>query len=69
MNKQKTEVGLEPKVEFVGSKSQSSFASKGRLVGGELFVVQVLHCLVCLIFKVDTSHIVELTCWTNLSVG
>lgn len=34
MNKQKTEVGLEPKVEFVGSKSQSSFASKGRLVVG-----------------------------------
>lgn len=27
-----------------------------------VFVVRVLCCLVCLIFEVDTSHIVELTC-------
>lgn len=35
----------------------------------KFFVVQVLGCLVCLIFEVDTSHIVELTYWMNMSVG
>lgn len=65
MNKQKTEVGSEPDVGFVGHKSQSHFVSNRRLgkktKQNKFFVVQVLGCLVCLIFEVDTSHIVELT--------
>lgn len=64
MNKQKTEVGSEPDVGFVGHKSQSRFVSNRRLgkaKQNKFFVVQVLGCLLCLIFEVDTSHIVELT--------